>query len=126
MNWRVSLLPLITELGLLANYDVEQTFSGSAIDERRLPVLCRAGLLDGAGAGNVATVRGRFEAQPGWLPVVTRACRTVRPAAEPVAEQTDRIGVSGGEDCRAVSVVTVLAGAADVFPVGAYAVRRAT
>jgi len=87
--------------------------------ERRLRVLCRAGLLDGACAGNVAGVRGRFEAQPGWLPVVTRACRTVRPAAEPAAEPTDRIGVSGGEDCRAVSVVTVLAGAVDVFPVGA-------
>ena len=87
--------------------------------ERRLRVLCRAGLLDGACAGNVAGVRGRFEAQPGWLPVVTRACRTVRPAAEPAAEQTDRIGVSGGEDCRPGSVVTALAGAADVFPVDA-------
>ena len=88
-------------------------------DERRLPVLCRAGLLDEAGAGNAAAVRGRFEAQPGWLPVVTRACRTVRPAAEPAAEQTDRIGVCGGEDCRPGSVVTALAGAADVFPVDA-------
>ena len=119
MNGRGSLLPLITELGLLANDDMEQMFSGSMTDERRLPVLCRAGLLDEAGAGNAAAVRGRFEAQPGWLPVVTRACRTVRPAAEPAAEQTDRIGVSGGEDCRPGSVVTALAGAADVFPVDA-------
>jgi hypothetical protein len=116
VNRRGPVLPLITKLGLLSNDDVEQTFSGSVIDERRLPVLCRAGLLDGAGAGNVAAVRGRVDTQPGWLPVVTRACRTVRPAAEPAAEQTDRIG---DEDCPPASVVTVLAGAADVFPVGA-------
>lgn len=64
-------------------------------------------------------MRGRFDAHPGRLSVVTHACRTVRPAVEPADGPNDRMSVSDGEECSVVSIVALaLAGAAEVVVVG--------